>query len=508
MTSVREGSGVAATDPARGTAAEDVAAHGAAARGARRRPLRAVLRDRRGATALVFAGSAVSVFGLVALATEGGNWYFTQRNARSAADMAAMAGAASYLRTTAGKSAAAEAAARDTAGRNGFVTGAGTNVDVKVESWTPPSPPFPAGTSALPGTVRVTIVQTVPTFLSGLLLGSDAVTIRVAARAAIVQGGPACVLALNETGVGLNLVGTANVSAPGCVLHANSTSSNGVRVQSEFASNLVAAGVSVQGGCFGNACDSLPEQAGSAVQRRAPPIPNPYEKLDTLADNYTLGKPQVRSDCLTIQGQAYNQAQATSLRNQIAALPASQPVVLCANNNNTNLGLNNGVTLELPGGRTYIFWNAGLSLENGTLRCLGCTIVFTGHQGSGGRVRVNGGQIELTPRTGTAIQSLPDAFSGEPIVGVSLYRDYRSPHNLPGGGLPVQINGNVNSYIDGAMVFPNSDARYNGTSSQNFKCNFIIGRSIEFSGTASLNTSECEGKGVRLPHTQVVRLVE
>ena len=58
-----------------------------------RRTVHATLTDRRGATALVFAGSAVALFGFAALATEGGVLYHVQRNARSAADMGAMAGA-------------------------------------------------------------------------------------------------------------------------------------------------------------------------------------------------------------------------------------------------------------------------------------------------------------------------------------------------------------------------------------------------------------------------------
>lgn len=541
MTSARVPSERVPAVPAHGAAAHGAAAHAGpawtAARpvgrtgapsaspvgagGARRqRSLRSVLRDRRGATALVFAASAVALFGFAALATEGGNWYFNHRNARSAADMAAMAGASAYMRASSNQSATATTVATQTAQNNGFATGTDTGtssttkVTVLVGSWTPPSPPYPAGAPSVPGSVRVTIERTVPTFISGLFLGSNAVTIRVRATAAVLDnGGEACILATAPSGIGLNLLGTANVTATNCVLHSNSTSSDSVKIQSGFAGDLVAAGISATGGCFGNACNNLPN-AGGQVQTSAGVVNNPYADLQDIVESYTSNKPAPGpSGCYQVPNQALTQAEATALA---ASIVSTHGGVFCANNNNNNnnnLGLDNGVTLTLPGNQTYIFWNAGLDLAHGSLSCNACTFIFTGNNGQGGAVRINGGAfIYLETKTGEPNTPLPSAITSEPIVGVSMYRDARSSNNVPGGGVPVQINGGSGSYINGALVFPESEVRYNGnyagTGSSGLQCVVVIGKYIDFEGTASLNTSGCKANGVRTPLIQVVRLVE
>jgi hypothetical protein len=173
------------------------------------------------------------------------------------------------------------------------------------------------------------------------------------------------------------------------------------------------------------------------------------------------------------------------------------------------------MVLDLPSNRTYVFWNAGLDLSNGTLRCMQCTFVFTGDNGQAGGVRINGqALVQIETKTGAPNTPLPSSISGQPIVGVSMYRDARASNNLPGGGYPVQINGTSGSYINGALVFPESDVLYNGTytggagTGSGLRCNIVIGRTIDFSGNATLDTSACEANGVRRPILQVVRLVE
>src|SRR5580658_1563754 len=53
----------------------------------------ALLHDRRGVSALVFALSALVIIGFVGFATEAGVWYEVRRTAQGAADAAAIAGA-------------------------------------------------------------------------------------------------------------------------------------------------------------------------------------------------------------------------------------------------------------------------------------------------------------------------------------------------------------------------------------------------------------------------------
>src|SRR5436190_24330791 len=58
-----------------------------------RRQTMRFMRDRRGATAIMFALSAIPLIGLAGLGTEAGTWYAVKRHAQNAADASALAGA-------------------------------------------------------------------------------------------------------------------------------------------------------------------------------------------------------------------------------------------------------------------------------------------------------------------------------------------------------------------------------------------------------------------------------
>jgi hypothetical protein len=90
-----------------------------------------VIRDRQGATMVVFALAGTAVIGMVGLGTEGGSWYLSRRDAQNAADAAAYAGAARLSLAQSGLSLSltsartqARDAANDTATLNGFTMGA------------------------------------------------------------------------------------------------------------------------------------------------------------------------------------------------------------------------------------------------------------------------------------------------------------------------------------------------------------------------------------------------
>src|SRR5208282_5538067 len=88
-------------------------------------------RDRRGATALAFAVSAIVILGFAGLGTEVGIWYLVRRQAQGAADAASIAGALAAYEAIAScsgadPSAAAVAAANSLFPMNGFSAGGNT----------------------------------------------------------------------------------------------------------------------------------------------------------------------------------------------------------------------------------------------------------------------------------------------------------------------------------------------------------------------------------------------
>ena len=84
------------------------------------RKLSSVLKDRRGAVAIVMAITLPVVIGAAGLGVEVGKWYMLKRQAQTAADGGAFAGA---LELAAGTNSRADPAARQEAARNGYPAG-------------------------------------------------------------------------------------------------------------------------------------------------------------------------------------------------------------------------------------------------------------------------------------------------------------------------------------------------------------------------------------------------
>src|SRR3954447_21285343 len=94
-----------------------------------RRSFFSMLKDRREAVAIIMAIALPVVIGAAGLGVEAGKWYMVKRQAQTAADTGAFAGA---LEMAAGTSGNAKPAAVQEAGRNGFTEGGNVTVQVNI----------------------------------------------------------------------------------------------------------------------------------------------------------------------------------------------------------------------------------------------------------------------------------------------------------------------------------------------------------------------------------------
>jgi hypothetical protein len=417
---------------------------------------------------------------MAAFGTDIGLWYLSLRNARSAADAAAMAGAAAaavHASNTVGA-----ASARSIATANGFTDGvAGASVTVNI-------PPTSGAYTGVAGAVEVIITQVQGRFLSRMVASSDP-TVGTRAVAALVTAGDSCVLALG--GSGLQIGGNATVASSNCVLASNRPGADSIQI---FGSaNVTAEGLSALGECDGCSSAIL---ATPYIQYAGAPATNPFEALN---NNFPLAQTPACAAQPNFSGGNRSQTY----------LPTIPPGGLAANATltaycgNVTLNANDRLNLE-PG--IYYFHNAGLRVNGGNLTCTNCvagssgvSIVFTGDPATIGTVRIAGnGTINLIagPQHNTE------------YTGILFYRDVRANSNL--GNLQTTINGGSNTRLSGGMYFPSSDVTYNGNMTATTPCVVLVAQSVSLSGNSStaLDNSGCGTYGTPVTRTRLVRLVE
>jgi len=160
------------------------------------------------------------LFGFVALGIDLENMFRYKRMAQAAADAAALAAAEETGNSTAQQT-AAEAVAR----LNGFDTHASVN-PATVSLNTPPT----QGDYKTSAYIEAIVKKPVPTFFMGVV--NHKTTVMVGARAVAASGltSPTCVCLEGGTGTDLSLANNSTLSAAGCGITANSSSSNAVTI--------------------------------------------------------------------------------------------------------------------------------------------------------------------------------------------------------------------------------------------------------------------------------------
>jgi hypothetical protein len=433
--------------------------------------LAALARRDRGTTAIAFGVMATALMGFAGLATEGGAWYLIRREAQTAADTAAQAGAiaASFNRDSV-------AAARETSARNRFAHA------VNATTVTVNRPPTAGPNAGNPRAVETIVERQVPLQLAALFLGGPAtIRTRAVATALPITGGAACILALGAAGGqltqenDLEAGGNATVNAPNCSLASNTS----IR---QFGSSSINAFTM---SAVGTVTISKPENV--VLQRPAasfqPPIADPFA-------------PDVPNTGIPLP------AQSGTCSHTNYSVNANQSATMSAGRYCGGVTLKGTVTMT-PG--VYVIQNGSLDVNaQAKINCPSCspgngvTFVFTGNPGTVGGPKINGGAtINLIGGAGI-------------YRGILMYQDPRAA-----AGNDVTLNGGAGITTQGLFYFPSADLKINGNfGGVNSTCKAFIAESISLVGTTTqtITVGGCSALGLDpgndLPQIRIVRLVE
>lgn len=418
----------------------------------------------RGSVAILVAVAGTVLIGATALATQAGAWYLASRNAATAADLAALAGAWARERGQ-----PALSIATDTATRNGFANAGRSTVTVN-------NPPATGAYAGNPAAVEVLVTQVQTLGLASAFRAVAPTVSRRAVAAANVDE-KVCLLSL---GGGLELGGNSTTNARRCALGANAPAPGGIRIYGN--ARVRAAGLITTGTCTN--CDSgdvwvddSHKARPSVTSNRPTPITDPFANLQ----NWAPTPPACRTMPITFT------------KNAATISPGE---AIC-----TNLAIGPGDTLTLNPG-IYYFNNADLSVK-GQINGNGVTLVFTGDPDRVGTIQTNA-QATGSLR-GPASSLIPGHAEG---AGLVVYRDAHATNN--GSAKEVQLNGGATLVMFGGMYFPTSDVVVNGNSDIGYSsCHAVVGYRLSLSGTSDtqVDVSGCAGF---TPYATVrtVRLVE
>jgi Flp pilus assembly protein TadG len=420
-----------------------------------------LVRDRRGVSTLAFAGSAMTLFGAVALATDAGLFYAARRSAQNAADAGAQAAVMSL--SLSGRDMAI-AAGRDIATRNGFTNGvAGTTVAVNI-------PPLSGGRTTDGNAVEVVVRQTQTMGTSALFM-STAPTVQGRAVATLRSSSNVCILALTGP---VTAGGNVAVNTPNCVIASNARGDGSITINGTSLS-LRAFTLAAVGTCVN--CGITPVVLTERFREWQAPSDNPFRHLDSK----------------TMPPLGLNPVNGPSLNNgTVQPFESNGRRVI---QGSVRITGNQSLTL-LPG--TYYIWNGDFSVQSGTVNCPTCTgtagvtIVLTGDPGTIGDFDVNA--------VATVNLRAPAAPADTDFRGVLFYRDARATRNSTSNP-PARLNGSGTVSLSGGLYFPNAHARINGNNST-LACSVIVAGSIDFTGNADV--TGCAALGTPLPRTRAV----
>ena len=411
---------------------------------------------RRGQTLVALAlmlGAALLFLGLL---LDGGRLYFESRLAQSAADSAAVGGAAELKR---GNTGLVTDAARADALLQGY-DDAASDVDVDVNM--PPLAGPRAGDSSF---VEVVVTRRFPnTFMQLVSPGSS--TVRARAVAGLrPDAGPPCILALNPTASSALLAsGSSTVTATDCNVMVNSNSTAAIRTNGGACIVAQQIGFVQPGSYLGNgqAC------VVPAPQGRAIPSPDPFAYLaEPDPDDYVK---RSNSKLQITKGNA-------------------------SSNSPLEPGYYKG-GIKITGGS--IAFNPGLYLiegleVSGNADLYGTDVTFFN----------NGQGLKGISIAGTVFTQLSAPKSGD-WQNILFFNSRSVPKN---NQTEVKITGTSDSYFEGVQYFPSVHVDYAGNALSGPTWTMLIGDTLRFTGSSRFEVS-FGGAGGRTPTTTRVALVE
>ncbi|KRQ08287.1 pilus assembly protein TadG-related protein [Bradyrhizobium manausense] len=471
--------------------------------------MRDLLHSRRGSVAFATVIALVPLIGVVSLGAEAGSWYVTQKNAQNAADAAAYSGALRLACTIAGATncdpQSVDYRGKEFAAQNAFCNSSPADNTAYPDSRCATSLPSGisrvvqidigdyvgdsnAGTFTTPpaGTgnaVRAIVRQQQPAYLAAVL-GFKTVTIPAQAIALVQNPTKLCALALGPDTGALKLGGNLSNNGTGCGMMSDTT------VQFASTPTFTGSGWAIYGvsGCTPSGTCSNP---GVTHNYFMPNATNPLSKLDSESFNSRTGSsnPETKlTSCPT------SPAPPAGTKTCFTASPNAPP----ATGAYGSLSVTTGDWLDFAPG-TYVFYNATIKINGGTVTCNACTKWPPAGTGLGVTL-VLLGDSSLSISGGTVALSAPvtNSFSSD-LNGVLI--DDQAPTKSKNA---VTINGGGTVALGGATYFPKVDVTWNGgTQSSNTTCSEVIAKTLTMSGGGFLSTQGCGP----IAYTQVVALV-
>jgi hypothetical protein len=236
--------------------------------------------DRQANTAIMFALTLPLIVGAAGLGVETGFWYLKKRELRTAADVAAFAGAVE--KRGGGSSGEIDVVSLNEATEHGFLSATGT---IAVND--PPT----SGSHQNGHSVEVILTMPAERFFSALF-STETVTLHARGVATFESGGEACILALDPEASGaVTFTGNALTLIDGCNVMSNSLADDSLIVNGSADVTvpcvLAAGGVDTDDGLNLTEC--------SEAQSNVPPANDPFD---------SLAEPAVSGACLTLPGGA------------------------------------------------------------------------------------------------------------------------------------------------------------------------------------------------------------
>lgn len=470
--------------------------------------MRDLLHSRRGSVAFATVIALVPLIGVVSLGVEAGSWYVTKKNAQNAADAAAYSGALRLACTIAAATNcdphSVDYRGKEFAAQNAFCnsnpkdntpypdsqcvtslpSGISRAVQIDIGDYVGD---YNAGTFTTPpkgigNAVRAIVRQQQPAYLAAVL-GFKTVNIPSQAIALVQNPTKLCALALGPDTGALKLGGNLSNNGTGCGLMSDTTV--------QFASTPVfnGSGWAVYGasGCTPSGTCSNP---GVPHNYFMPNATNPLSMLDGESFNNRTGNsnPETKVTC------PVSPAPPAGTKTCYTASSNAPP----ATGAYGNLTVTTGDWLDFAPG-TYVFYNATIKINGGTVTCSACTKWPPAGTGLGVTL-VLLGDSSLSISGGTVALSAPvtNTFSSD-LNGVLI--DDQAPTKSSNA---VTINGGGTVSLGGAAYFPHVDVTWNGgTQSSNTTCSEVIAKTLTMSGGGFLSTQGCGP----VAYTQVVGLV-
>jgi len=401
--------------------------------------LRRLRDDHGGGVALAFGIALPVMIGFAAAATEVGTWLTTRRAMQGAADAAAV----SALNAVAHGGPDITTQARGIAAQNGWTHGS-NGITVTVNK-----PPSVGNFTGNAQAIEVIIAQTQAKFLSGLLPGVTAPTIKargVAAPNPTVGNG--CLLALG-TGDSIKLTGNGSLTLNGCDADGNGN------IALNGNANLAAHSFDIGGTTSTSGNSSISLTSGPGIKNDPVPFTDPY--LGQRSFNKPTGGCQNYNGASTISPGAYC------------------GLVI---NANANVTMQSGI-YYIEGGTFSINGNATLTSQSP-----GVTIVLTSTNAAPNSFAT----VNISGNANLNLTALPTGTT----AGLLFYGDPAQP----AGTATESLSGNGNISMTGAVYFPNQTIDLSGNGNLSSPtCLQIIGQKITGTGNAGLR-SNCIGTGV------------